>query len=40
MKFMHLLSGLLAAGVLVGCSSVPYAQRQSQRQAEYAAASS
>ncbi|OOG43713.1 DUF6491 family protein [Rhodanobacter sp. C05] len=38
MKSMHLLSGLLAAGVLAGCSSVPYAQRQSQRQAEYAAA--
>lgn len=38
MKSMHLLSGLLVAGLLAGCSSVPYAQRQSQRQAQYAAA--
>lgn len=38
MKSVHLLSGLLAAGLLAGCSSVPYAQRQAQRQAQYAAA--
>lgn len=38
MKPVHLWSGLLVAGLLAGCSSVPYAQRQSQRQAQYAAA--
>ncbi|OOG60332.1 DUF6491 family protein [Rhodanobacter sp. C03] len=38
MKFMHLFSGLLVAGLLASCSSVPYAQRQSQRQAQYLAA--
>lgn len=38
MKAIHLLSGLLGTGLLVACSSVPYAQRQAQRQAEYAAA--
>lgn len=38
MKSMHLVSGLLIAVLLAGCSSVPYAQRQSQRLAEYAAA--
>jgi hypothetical protein len=38
MKSVQLLSGLLIAGLLAGCSSVPYAQRQSQRQAAYAAA--
>ena len=38
MKSMHLVSRLLIAVLLAGCSSVPYAQRQSQRLAEYAAA--
>jgi hypothetical protein len=38
MKSIHLLTGLLGTGLLVACSSVPYAQRQAQRQAEYAAA--
>ena len=38
MKSIQLLSGLLTAGLLAGCSSVSYAQRESQRQAEYAAA--
>lgn len=41
MKSIHLLTGLFGAGLaglLVACSSVPYAQRQAQRQTEYAAA--
>ena len=38
MKPFHMLMGLLGAGLLAACSSVPYAQRQAQRQAEYAAA--